>query len=145
MPRSASSGSSSVVVVPMSTSPARCFVPLAKSIRSVTVVLPASMWAIMPMLRMRSSGVAMLLSAHKKRRGLTTAAACSLLVLPREMRERLVSIRHTVYVFALAHGGAFAVERGNELVGQLLGRRPALLLADRHPKPADGPRLLPRG
>ena len=30
MPRSASSGSSSVVVVPLSTSPARCFAPLAE-------------------------------------------------------------------------------------------------------------------
>src|SRR4051795_7464957 len=58
MPRSASSGSSSVVVVPMSTAPARCFAPLVNSMRSVTVVLPASICAMMPMFRIFSSGIA---------------------------------------------------------------------------------------
>ena len=38
-------------VVPWSTRPTRCLAPLRNSIRSVTVVLPASMWAMMPMLR----------------------------------------------------------------------------------------------
>ncbi len=59
MPRCCSSGSSSVSVVPESTAPARCLAPLINSICSVTVVFPASMWAMMPMLRIFVSSRAM--------------------------------------------------------------------------------------
>jgi hypothetical protein len=44
-----------VIVVPRSTSPSRWLVFVKNSIRSVSVVLPASMWATIPMLRMFSS------------------------------------------------------------------------------------------
>src|SRR5688572_18700949 len=135
MPRSASSASSSVVVVPISTSPARCLAPLANSIRSVTVVLPASIWAMMPILRIRSSGVDISISAHKKRREARRPAACCYWLLPREMRKRLVGVGHAVDVFTTAHGRAFAVEGSDEFVGQLLRSRAAFLLADRHQEP----------
>ena len=46
------------MVVPRSTSPSRWLVFVKKSIRSVSVVLPASMWATMPILRIFSSRLA---------------------------------------------------------------------------------------
>src|SRR5262245_58016740 len=57
MPLAFSSGSKSVVVLPSSTSPTLCLEPLKYRIRSVVVVLPASTWAMMPMLRRFSSMV----------------------------------------------------------------------------------------
>src|SRR5262245_35506519 len=51
MPLAFSSGSKSVVVLPSSTSPALCLEPPKYRMRSVVVVLPASTWAMMPMLR----------------------------------------------------------------------------------------------
>lgn len=56
MPRSRSCGSKSVTVVPSCTSPRLYVAPVAYRIRSVVVVLPASTWARMPMLRTRDSG-----------------------------------------------------------------------------------------
>ena len=60
------------------------------------------------------------------------------------MCERLVGVGHTVDVFTAAYSGAFAVERGDKFIGQLLGGRPSLLFADRHQHPANRQRLLPR-
>ena len=59
------------------------------------------------------------------------------------MRERLVRIRHAVDVVALRDRGTLALVGGDDLLGELLERRPALLLADRLEEPADRQRLLP--
>ena len=53
MPRSRSSSSESVWVVPASTLPTRSMAPVVKRSRSVRVVLPASTWARMPRLSVR--------------------------------------------------------------------------------------------
>jgi hypothetical protein len=55
IPRSRSWSIQSITAVPSSTSPIRCEMPEKNRIRSVVVVLPASMWAMMPRLRSRWS------------------------------------------------------------------------------------------
>ena len=57
MPRSCSWTIQSIFAAPSWTSPILCRLPVKKRIRSVTVVLPASMCAMIPTLRMRSMGV----------------------------------------------------------------------------------------
>ena len=56
MPRSFSWGIQSMVVVPSSTPPIRWMTPVRNNTRSVTVVLPASMWAMNPMFLIFSMG-----------------------------------------------------------------------------------------
>src|SRR5262249_39893541 len=81
--------------------------------RSVVVVLPASMWAMIPMFRTRSSptGVATVLIVRSG--------------LPAVVREGLVGLRHPVDVVLLLVGAALLVERIHELTREL--RRHALL------------------
>src|SRR5688572_27943432 len=83
--------------------------------RSVVVVLPASMWAMIPMLRTRSSPT-----------GVATADIVSLR-LPAVVREGLVGLRHPVDVVLLLERPALLVQRVHELAGEL--RRHALLAA----------------
>jgi hypothetical protein len=52
-------------------------------------------------------------------------------VLPGEMREGLVCVGHAMHVVALRHRGTLALVGGDDLLGELLERRPPLLLADR--------------
>src|SRR2546426_430860 len=95
--------------------------------RSVVVVLPASMWAMMPMFRVLSSeycrstsSSAFFLSSYMRRGG----PAAPLFVgfpLPAIMRERLVGLRHLVGVFPLLHGRAAVVGGVEQLGGELLG------------------------
>src|SRR6186713_1398048 len=79
--------------------------------RSVVVVLPASMWAMIPMFRTRSSptGVATALISRS----------------PPVVREGLVRLRHAVDVVLLLVCPALLVQRVHELPGEL--RRHALL------------------
>src|SRR5208337_4561770 len=94
--------------------------------RSVVVVFPASMWAMMPMFLQRSNGTVLgttinsfwgseisfwLLASSQKR---VTS------LLPPVMRERLVRFRHAMHVFFFLDGGAFSVRGVEQLVGQLL-------------------------
>src|SRR5512135_270152 len=117
--------------------------------RSVVVVFPASMCAMMPMLRMRSSGVvraiAVLYSknAGRPRRptlgrsrsaiigrpwGPLDAVRCAAVPsLPPVMRERPVGLRHPVRVFLLLDRLALALRREDQLRRQPL--RHVLLLA----------------
>src|SRR5690554_2603726 len=78
--------------------------------RSVVVVLPASMWAMMPMLRYRSSGVT--------REHLLTSHPSDDVALPVIVRERAVGFRHPVRVFALLDGRAAIVRCVHQLAGQ---------------------------
>ena len=56
MPRSRSCSIQSIVAHPSCTSPMRWTLPVKYRIRSLSVVFPASIWAMMPILRMFSSG-----------------------------------------------------------------------------------------
>src|SRR5579864_5552729 len=114
--------------------------------RSVVVVLPASMWAMMPMFLHRSNGTvlgtALLLpsglqtrfchpeatcfSSPEELRAINPALLAKLLTrafaasLPPVMRERLVGFRHAMYIFFLLDGGAAAIGGIQQLVAQLV-------------------------
>src|SRR5215213_241650 len=96
--------------------------------RSVTVVLPASMWAMMPMLRVRASD---------------TCRAIWVTGLPLEVAEGLVGLGHLVRVFAALHSGTETVHSVHELVGELLAHRLALTLAGCLDEPANAERHAP--
>src|SRR5882757_4997966 len=97
--------------------------------RSVDVVFPASMCAIIPMLRVSSSlnalpiapGTAFFSPARVATASLTPTTY-SLLApfLPAIMRERLVRFRHAMHVFLLLHRSAARVCRVNQLVRELV-------------------------
>src|SRR5215471_19088081 len=78
--------------------------------RSVVVVLPASMWAMIPMLRTRSSATEV-----------ATVVISSLPTSPAIVREGLVRLRHAVDVVLLLERAALLVERVDELARELLG------------------------
>src|SRR3989442_13888602 len=85
--------------------------------RSVVVVLPASIWAMIPMLRVFSSEYCRSTSAslppydslHEKRGVRLRPPLYFVLWLPPIMRERLVGLRHLVRVFSLLHGGSSVI------------------------------------
>src|SRR5439155_20258177 len=121
--------------------------------RSVLVVFPASMLAMMPMLRIRSSGVVLGISFlySAKTRGdrgahrgpvslrsssprLTPGAS-----LPPVMCESPIGFRHPVRVFLLLDRLALALRSGDQLGGVplrhvLLAPRPAVLDQPPHPQ-----------
>src|ERR1700690_2940726 len=109
--------------------------------RSVVVVLPASMCAAMPMLRVRSSVYSRLgeladfvLSATasilnpiiKMPPGLPAVGALSNYILPAKMCKRLVGLRHLVHLVALANGVALPLIGFQNLVRQRLAHGRAL-------------------
>src|SRR5437764_2565866 len=87
--------------------------------RSVVVVLPASIWAMMPMLRNLLSGACLAInqsvspcgSSEKLAPGPLTNLRPNRLYLPSVMREGFVRISHAMHIFtlldriALARGG----------------------------------------
>src|SRR2546427_5692199 len=117
--------------------------------RSVVVVLPASIWAMIPMLRVFSSEYCRSTSAslppydslHEKRGVRLRPPLHFVLWLPAIMRERLVGLRHLVRVFSLLHGGAAVARRVAQPAGPLL--RPASLAPAA--RGADGPPPRHRG
>src|SRR5262245_65850086 len=74
--------------------------------RSVVVVLPASMWAMMPMLRVRSRGTSRAMSWHAW-------------ALPAVVREGLVGLRHAMRVLLLLDRAAATVGGVEQLAGEL--------------------------
>src|SRR5262245_29042328 len=104
---------------------------------SVVVVLPASMCAMIPILRsLARSYFAMAASKKNKpqstqrpQSGSSVVSVCSVCsvvgsILPGEVCEGLVGLGHLDGVFALGHGLAFATVRGHELVRQAQIHRP---------------------
>src|SRR5258706_16463290 len=93
--------------------------------RSVQVVLPASMWAMMPMFLHLSMGVwrAMISS-----------------VLPAVMSESLIGFRHPVGVFLLLYRGAAVVGRFDDLRSQLVDHALLSAFPGVADDPADGQR-----
>src|SRR6266702_845794 len=101
--------------------------------RSVVVVLPASLCAMIPMFRQRFRGTvrATVSISHSARRSLRSfkldssrtglAVPCSLPpVLPAVVGECLVGLGHAVYIFLLLHRRATAIGCVEQFGGQLL-------------------------
>src|SRR5688500_16719194 len=136
--------------------------------RSETVVFPASMCAMIPMLRMRvtsrlrpggffdmdprfhhaATGPPPFRCAvhratparHEPHRGRGTPAGVSA-QLPGEVAERLVRLGHLVDVLALGEGAALSLVRGDDLLGERRGERtaaPALPCDLEHPTEGEG-------
>src|SRR5258708_10312009 len=80
--------------------------------RSVVVVLPASMWAAIPMFRVRSRGVCLGISF--------SALSARSVASPPVVREGLVGLRHLVRVFPLLHRPPPKAGAVHELHAQLL-------------------------
>src|SRR5918999_4466668 len=98
-------------------------------IRSVTVVLPASMWAMIPMFRVRSSGTDV--PARSDR-----VAVLAVIGLPLEVAEGAVRLRHAVGVLAALDRGADAVAGIEQLGGELVAHALAVALSRRLDEPA---------
>src|SRR3954469_7908135 len=114
--------------------------------RSVSVVLPASMWAAMPMFRVRSSG--------KFRSGefgfFALAGDCFsrvavAITLPAEMSKGAVCLRHFMSVVALLDRVALARSGVFQFSRQRLGHRHAAAIVGVLDNPAHRERNLPRG
>src|SRR6266849_112095 len=105
--------------------------------RSVVVVFPASMWAMMPMFLQRSNGTVLgtvflcsswgseILSLVVSRSLQESFASSSQpearsCPLPPVMRERLVRFRHAMHVFLFLDGSALAVRGVEQFVRQFL-------------------------
>src|SRR5438093_13599061 len=89
--------------------------------RSVVVVLPASMWALMPMLRYLSMGVVRGISYH---------------VLKPKMRKGFIGFGHPVHFLALFHRAAAAFRCFQQFSGETLTHRFLAALARRLAQPA---------
>src|ERR671912_2791320 len=126
--------------------------------RSVVVVLPASMCAMIPMLRVLASWapVAILLLLFVRVRVRGSGATTSRCVpvgpraagrwwLPAVVREGLVRLGHLVGVLAPLHGGTEAVARVEQLVHQALGHRLLATGSAVLDQPAQAERGAPRG
>src|SRR5579863_3111946 len=91
--------------------------------RSVVVVLPASMWAMMPMFLQRSNGTCLgtIFSVSSRSAGHQTRVnfvfpTC----LPAVVREGLVGLSHAVHVFLLLDRSAAIIGGIQQLVSQLV-------------------------
>src|SRR5262245_66412131 len=96
--------------------------------RSVVVVLPASMWAMMPMFLVRSNGYCESTGLPfrqvsgqllRRRGGPGISPPPEISSLPAVMCERLVGLRHLVGIFSLLHCRPAIVRRVEQLVGKL--------------------------
>src|SRR5262245_2878181 len=111
--------------------------------RSVVVVLPASMWAMTPMFRTRSSGIlramARQFSFLESRPDPAPEARSRrprCVDSPAVVRERLVRLGHPMGVLALLDRGTLALGCVHQLVGKLLRHRLARTRAGRADQPA---------
>src|SRR5436190_15838979 len=95
--------------------------------RSVVVVLPASMWAMMPIFLVRSRSFGFAIRAR---------------YLPAVMAERSVRLRHSVSFVALSDRRSGVVRGVEELGRQLFSHALAAAPASRGDQPAHGQRLL---
>src|SRR6266704_1155303 len=89
--------------------------------RSVVVVLPASICAMIPMLRTLARSTAVVVATSFL--VLVSLWFWSAVRLPAVVGEGLVGLRHLVHVLAPLHAGAQAVARVQQLVHEPLGHR----------------------
>src|SRR3954470_20414129 len=108
--------------------------------RSVVVVLPASICAMIPMLRVmaRSAGLAISLSRLSCSAG--GAGATGFPRLPAVVGEGLVGLGHLVRVLATLDAGTKAVAGVEDLVHEALGHRLLAALLGVAEEPAQGER-----
>src|SRR6266446_6901994 len=120
--------------------------------RSVDVVFPASMCAIIPMLRVSSSLNTLPMAPETAFFSPARVATASLTTttnplpapfLPAIMRERLVRFRHAMHVFLLLDGPAARIRRVNQLIRELVHHRLARALPRILQQPANRQRLPP--
>src|SRR4028118_1373625 len=109
--------------------------------RSVAVVLPASMWAMIPMLRYSSSCSGF--GTAEDVCDSTTTAICSAFFLPAVVREGLVGLRHAVDVVLLLVGAALGVRRVDDLADELVDHLLLASLPGERDEPAHGQRPRP--
>src|SRR6266851_9391597 len=113
--------------------------------RSVDVVFPASMCAMIPMLRVSSSLNALPIVPETAFFSPVRVATASLTKathsLPAVMRERLVRFRHAVHVFLLLHGPAARIRCVNQLIRELVHHGLARALPRILQQPANRQRL----
>src|SRR5229473_4562471 len=120
-------------------------------IRSVDVVFPASMCAIIPMLRVSSSLNALPIVPKTAFFSPVRVATASLTKppfpyqrpLPAIVRERLVRFRHAVHVFLFLHCPAARIGRVDQLVRELVHHGLARALPRILQQPANRQRLPP--
>src|ERR1700683_4202577 len=134
--------------------------------RSVVVVLPASMWAMMPMFLQRSNGTVLGTTVYSfwgsKIQTSFSLLALKLLAkplsmkpranrqrpradLPPVMREGLVGFRHAVNIFFLLNGCAFSIGGVQQFVAQLVDHAALGAAARVGQQPADRKRSPPVG
>src|ERR1700692_4207166 len=134
--------------------------------RSVDVVFPASICAIIPMLRVSSSLNALLISPSsacfadtcflesgfadpcfvdscgvKSFTGTIQPSFNSGSLLPAIVRESLVGFGHAMHIFFFLHGAATSVRSVDQLVSQLIDHRLARAFPRILQQPANGQRL----
>src|SRR5712691_2217532 len=120
--------------------------------RSVDVVFPASMCAMIPMLRVSSSLNALPIAPETAFFSPARVATASLTktihslptpFLPAIMRERLVRFCHAVYVFLLLHRSAARIGRIDQLIRELVHHGLARAFPRILQQPANRQRLPP--
>src|SRR6266567_5033975 len=115
--------------------------------RSVDVVFPAPMCAMIPMLRVSSSlnalPIAPVTAFFSPARVATASLTKTIHSLPTVMRERLVRFCHAVYVFLLLHSSAARIRRINQLVRELVHHGLARAFPRILQQPANRQRLSP--
>src|SRR6266567_2894871 len=116
--------------------------------RSVDVVFPAPMCAMIPMLRVSSSlnalPIAPVTAFFSPARVATASLTKTIHSLPTVMRERLVRFCHAVYVFLLLHSSAARIRRINQLVRELVHHGLARAFPRILQQPANRQRLPPK-
>src|ERR687894_2251208 len=132
IPRSRSWDIQSITALPSWTSPSLWVRPLYSSIRSVVVVLPASMCAMIPMFRTRRSGAF-----------LATCTAIISSSSPPVVCERPVGLCHPVGIFLALHAGADVVLGVQDLSGKPTPHRLLPAGAGEANHPAQGERVRP--
>src|SRR3990167_6992785 len=107
IPRSLSCAIQSVTVVPSSTDPCLYVFPVSKRTLSVVVVLPASIWAIMPIFRIFSKGTTRSLVTVITMAAFFLVTSAGILILsytkglPPEVGEGAIGFGDFFYVVAL--------------------------------------------
>src|SRR5690606_26144988 len=104
--------------------------------RSVVVVLPASIWAMIPMLRTLARSTPVVVATVV----LASSRRCSSPGLPAVVGEGLVGLRHLVRVLALLDRRAKTVAGVEQLVHQPLGHGLLAALPGVHHQPPQGER-----
>src|SRR5918999_4280325 len=132
IPRSRSWDIQSITALPSWTSPNLWVRPVYRRIRSVVVVLPASICAMIPMFRTRRSGVFL--------------ATCTAIIgssSPSVVCERPVGLCHPVGIFLALHAGADVVLGVQDLACEPAAHRLLASGAGEAHHPAQGERVRP--